>query len=62
MHGVDVSRSAFLMRPAVLKAAEFAAEAHTGQFRKSGQPYISHCLETALIFEDLLEPSIENDR
>lgn len=29
------------------RAYEFAAEAHKGQFRKSGEPYINHCVETA---------------
>ncbi|GJP35949.1 hypothetical protein CLOM_g6025 [Closterium sp. NIES-68] len=35
--------------PLVKLAFQVAADAHQGQFRKSGQPVISHCVETALI-------------
>jgi GTP pyrophosphokinase len=31
------------------RAYEFAAQAHAGQFRASGEPYITHCVETARI-------------
>ena len=31
----------------------FAAKAHKGQLRKSGDPYLEHPLETALILADL---------
>ena len=37
----------------VREAYEFACTAHAGQKRKSGDPYISHPLETALILADL---------
>src|SRR3989339_1117782 len=30
-------------------AFEFALKAHTGQKRKSGEPYIQHCLHTAFV-------------
>jgi ppGpp synthetase/RelA/SpoT-type nucleotidyltranferase len=62
LHGVDVSDSRFLSRPRVLCAVEFAAHAHRGQTRKTGDPYVAHCLETALIVERLLSPSEEDTR
>jgi len=37
----------------VAKAIEFARQAHDGQLRKSGEPYINHPLSTALILADL---------
>ena len=37
----------------VIDAYEFACDAHTGQFRKTGEEYINHPLETALILADL---------
>lgn len=41
-------------RLALVEAAyEFAREAHSGQYRKSGDPYITHPLETAMIVADL---------
>ena len=54
LHGVDVSGSNFLSRPAVLEAADFAEAAHCGQMRRTGDPYIMHCIETACIVEGLL--------
>lgn len=35
------------------QAYQFAAQAHAGQFRKSGEPYISHPLAVASILADL---------
>ena len=37
----------------IRQAFEFSSEAHAGQLRKSGDPYISHPLETALILTKL---------
>lgn len=54
LHGVDVSGSAYLTREGVLAAADFAARAHAGQTRRTGDPYIMHCVETACIMEGLL--------
>ncbi len=48
---MDVSGSSLFQHEAVLDAVEFAAAAHAGQKRKTGEPYVSHCIETALIVE-----------
>jgi len=37
----------------VEEAYHFAAEAHQGQVRKSGEPYLEHPLQTALILVEL---------
>ena len=54
LHGLDVSGSKYLKRPRVVAAADFAARAHEGQRRKTGEPYITHCVATAAIVEALL--------
>jgi len=46
-----VSRSTLLGDEAVAAAARFAAAAHEGQVRKTGEPYVAHCVEAALIVE-----------
>lgn len=63
LYGVDVTYSRFLQRPAVVEAADFAAVAHRGQTRLTGAPYITHCVETALIVEGLwaLSEATEDD-
>lgn len=38
---------------AVKRAYQMALEAHAGQFRKSGEPYITHCIAVARILKDL---------
>ncbi len=39
------------------RAYEMAAEAHAGQERRSGEPYINHCLETAFTLAEMrLDP------
>jgi GTP diphosphokinase / guanosine-3',5'-bis(diphosphate) 3'-diphosphatase len=35
------------------RAYEFSARAHAGQFRKNGDPFVSHCVEVAKILADL---------
>lgn len=35
------------------RAYEFSSKAHEGQFRKNGDPYMSHCVEVAKILADL---------
>ena len=37
----------------VTRAYEFAAKAHEGQFRKSGEPFVMHPVEVAIILADL---------
>jgi len=39
----------------VEKALKYSAAAHSGQMRKSGEPYITHCVEVASIQIDMLE-------
>ncbi|MBK8230152.1 MAG: bifunctional (p)ppGpp synthetase/guanosine-3',5'-bis(diphosphate) 3'-pyrophosphohydrolase [Candidatus Eisenbacteria bacterium] len=35
-------------------ALEFSRAAHDGQFRRSGEPYVTHCIHVAMILMDLL--------
>jgi GTP pyrophosphokinase len=37
----------------IINAFNFAQKAHSGQKRKSGEPYFEHCLRTALILAEL---------
>lgn len=37
----------------IRKAYDFAHEAHITHFRRSGEPYITHCIETAYILTEL---------
>jgi GTP pyrophosphokinase len=46
-------------RGRVAACFDFAAEAHQGQTRSSGEPYISHCVSVALILVDLLESLLD---
>ena len=57
LHGVDVTNSLYLGLPQVVKAADFAARAHSGQRRLTGHPYVMHVIETAAIVEGLLASS-----
>jgi len=45
-------------RELIKKAYQFAEEAHAGQLRASGEPYISHCTATAKILADLKVPAV----
>lgn len=38
--------------PLIRKAYEFSNNAHHGQLRKSGEPYVEHCLEVAFILAE----------
>jgi len=54
LYGVDVLSSTLLNAPLARRAAAYAAAAHAGQTRRSGEPYVAHCVETAAIVETLL--------
>jgi GTP pyrophosphokinase len=43
----------------VEKSFRFSESAHSGQLRKSGEPYVTHCVEVALIQVDLLERRVD---
>lgn len=48
--------SAYLSEPdqaLLAKAFQFASEAHEGQCRKSGEPFVAHPVEVAIILADL---------
>lgn len=54
LHGVDITGTAYVDRPVCLRAASFAARAHEGRCRKTGDPYVRHCIETAVITEQMM--------
>ncbi|KAJ9514706.1 hypothetical protein QJQ45_028414, partial [Haematococcus lacustris] len=62
LYGVDVTNSRYFRDERVLKAVQFAAIAHAGQVRKTGEPYVAHCIETALIVEHNLPPAVETEK
>lgn len=45
-------------RELVMRAYRMAEQAHEGQSRASGEPYISHCLAVAAILADLCVPPV----
>lgn len=47
-HGFSAESQAFIRR-----AADFAAKAHSGQVRRSGEPYITHALAAAKILAEI---------
>ena len=49
LYGVDINTYKALNTDSFRRAASFAATAHSGQKRLSGDPYIVHCIETAKI-------------
>lgn len=57
LFGVDVTGSKYLGRPEVMRAADFAAAAHAHQRRRTGEPYVTHCIATAKIVEGLIASS-----
>ncbi|CAL1407856.1 unnamed protein product [Linum trigynum] len=56
VEGVDVSGCSIFSDSQVQKAIAFAKAAHHGQFRRTGDPYLAHCIHTARILA-LLVPS-----
>eukprot|EP00803_Ostreobium_quekettii_P003294 evm.model.scf_465EXC.2 EVM.evm.TU.scf_465EXC.2 scf_465EXC:15283-21782(+) len=62
LYGVDVSKSNFLTRQLVEAAVHFAATAHKGQMRLTNEPYVTHCISSALIFEELLSAFVDDSR
>ncbi len=43
-------------RETIMRAYTFAEQAHTGQKRASGEPYITHCLAVAMILAEMRVP------
>ncbi|XP_048236290.1 uncharacterized protein LOC8283073 isoform X2 [Ricinus communis] len=56
LDGVDVTGCTIFSDGKVQKAIAFAKRAHHGQFRKTGEPYLSHCIHTGRILA-MLVPS-----
>ena len=61
IQGVDVTSFPIFKDEVVLKAVKFAEEKHKGQTRKTGEPYVTHLVETARILATALpEPRDQN--
>ncbi|KAK9914674.1 hypothetical protein M0R45_038436 [Rubus argutus] len=56
VEGVDVTGYPIFNDPKVQKAIAFAKKAHHGQLRKTGDPYLVHCIHTGRILA-MLVPS-----
>lgn len=52
--GVDVTGHPIFNDPKVQKAIALAKKAHKGQFRKTGDPYLTHCIHTGKILAALV--------
>uniref|UniRef100_A0A0E0NJN5 GTP diphosphokinase n=1 Tax=Oryza rufipogon TaxID=4529 RepID=A0A0E0NJN5_ORYRU len=52
--GVEVTEYPIFEDPKVQKAIVFASTAHIGQFRKTGDPYVTHCIHTGKILAALV--------
>nr|XP_043631889.1 uncharacterized protein LOC122603286 [Erigeron canadensis] len=57
LDGVDVTGYPVFNDPKVHKAIAFARKAHHGQLRKTGDPYLTHCINTAKILAVLVPAS-----
>ncbi|KAJ7524162.1 hypothetical protein O6H91_18G080400 [Diphasiastrum complanatum] len=51
---VDVTGYTIFEDPQVQRAITYAREAHTGQMRLTGEPYVTHCIHTAKILAALV--------
>ncbi|XP_072964039.1 uncharacterized protein [Typha angustifolia] len=54
IEGVDVTGYPIFQDPKVQKAIAFASRAHLGQLRKTGEPYVTHCIHTGKILAALV--------
>ncbi|GAA0140211.1 pyrophosphatase [Lithospermum erythrorhizon] len=54
LDGVDVTGYPIFSDPKVEKAIAFARKAHHGQLRKTGDPYLTHCIHTGKIIAALV--------
>ncbi|KAL8135178.1 hypothetical protein AgCh_010008 [Apium graveolens] len=54
LEGVDVTECPIFCDSKVQKAVAFARRAHDSQFRKMGDPYLSHCIHTVKILAVLV--------
>jgi hypothetical protein len=52
--GVEVTGYQIFEDPKVQKAIVFASTAHLGQFRRTGDPYVTHCIHTGKILAALV--------
>ncbi|KAF0921508.1 hypothetical protein E2562_007041 [Oryza meyeriana var. granulata] len=52
--GVEVTGYPIFEDPKVQKAIIFASTAHIGQYRKTGDPYVTHCIHTGKILAALV--------
>ncbi|KAI4962608.1 hypothetical protein ZWY2020_028746 [Hordeum vulgare] len=52
--GVEVTGYQIFEDPKVQKAIVFASTAHIGQFRRTGDPYVTHCIHTGKILAALV--------
>lgn len=59
LDGVDVTGYPIFNDAKVKKAIAFAKKAHHGQFRKTGDPYLTHCIHTGRILAMLVPSSGE---
>lgn len=50
---VAISNERGLDTAACTRTAAWAAERHAGQHRKSGEPYVTHCIEVAILVTDM---------
>lgn len=57
--GVEVTGYTIFKEAKVQKAIEFARKAHYGQLRKTGEPYVTHCINTGKILAALVPSSGE---